>query len=164
MHMSVGNSLRAQLLEYEPRTLEEARRYMDKALVTAMHAIRINVSEATGNSLGGLAFHWDMLLNIPLQFNMEDLNNRRQLQVDRNTAQMNTKCYGFDYKVGERVMKKRHEHNKLDPYWDGPFEITQVHVNGNVPIEIQPGVVERLNIRRLKPYKEPTPNVLEAWE
>ena len=137
---------------------------MDKALATAMHAIRINVSEATGNSPRGLAFHRDMLLNVPLQFNMEDLNNRRQLQVDRNTAQMNTKRYGFDYKVGERIMKKRHEHNKLDLYWDGPFEITQVHMNGNVTIEIRPGIVERLKIRRLKPYREPTPHVLEARE
>ena len=41
--------------------------YMDSALSTAFHAVRINVSETRGNSPGALAFHRDMHHNVPLQ-------------------------------------------------------------------------------------------------
>ena len=41
------------------------------------------------------------------------------------------------------------------PRFDGPFEIVRVHINGNAStIRISPSVTERLNIRRLKPYRE----------
>ena len=125
-----------------------------------MHAIRINVSEATGNSPGAIAFHRDMLLNTPINVDIAEINKRRQLKVDRDTARMNTKRYAYDYKVGGKVMKKKHEYTKLEHRWSGPFEITQVHVNGNVTIRLQNGVTKRLNIRRLKPYNEPTESVL----
>ena len=53
-------------------------------------------------------------------------------------------------------MKKKHEYTKLGERWDGPFEINKVHVNGNVTVNLREGVTERLNIRRIKPYKPPT--------
>ncbi len=31
-----------------------------------------------------------------------------------------------------------------------------MHVNGNVTVQLRTGVTERLNIRRVKPYHEPT--------
>ena len=36
----------------------------------------------------------------------------------------------------------------------GPFVIVSVHVNGTVVIQRQPNVEERINIRRLKPFRE----------
>ena len=53
-------------------------------------------------------------------------------------------------------MKKKHEWTKLGERWDGPFEIKKVNGNGNVTIDLRHGVTERLNIRRIKPYKPPT--------
>jgi hypothetical protein len=35
----------------------------------------------------------------------------------------------------------------------GPFNITRVHANGTVTIALAPGVIERVNIRRIKPYR-----------
>ncbi len=35
------------------------------------------------------------------------------------------------------------------------YVIKQVHVNGNVTVQLRTGVTERLNIRRVKPYHEP---------
>ena len=42
--------------------------------------------------------------------------------------------------------------------------IERVHVNGNVTIALKPGVLERINIRRVKPYFEPEldQNITEA--
>lgn len=70
--------------------------------------------------------------------------------------QTNTKRSSYNYKVGQQVLKKRHEWSKLGERWDGLFEIKQVHVNGNVTIELREGVTERINTRRMKPYHTPT--------
>ena len=61
-------------------------------------------------------------------------------------------------------MKKVHDPRKLEQRWDGPYPIERVHVNGNLTIALKPGVLERINISRIKPYLEPTlaPNVTEA--
>jgi hypothetical protein len=31
-----------------------------------------------------------------------------------------------------------------------------VHTNGNVTIELRPGITERINIRRISPYRTPS--------
>ena len=39
-----------------------------------------------------------------------------------------------------------------DP-WDGPYEITEVSDNGTVTLRMG-AVMERFNIRKIKPYRE----------
>ena len=39
---------------------------IDSALATSSHAVRTNISQVTGYSPGALAFHRDMLLDVPL--------------------------------------------------------------------------------------------------
>ena len=63
--------------------------------------------------------------------------------------------------MGEQVLKERHKWSKLGERWDGPYNITKVHVNGNVTIKLREGVSERLNIRRVKPYHEPTVRAMD---
>ena len=41
---------------------------------------------------------------------------------------------------------------------NGPYNITRVHCNSNVTIQLIPGVTERLNILRVKSYH--TPNIV----
>ena len=60
----------------------------------------------------------------------------------------------FDYRVGQKIMPRKDGtlHKAADRY-KGPYVITQVHTNGT--IQIQHGTwSERLNIRRVTPYKE----------
>jgi hypothetical protein len=38
----------------------------------------------------------------------------------------------------------------------GPFNVLQTNVNGTLTIGLRPGISERLNIRRVITYKEPT--------
>jgi hypothetical protein len=113
LHLSMGNSLRAQLQDnITPRTLAEAKSMMDMAMAHALYAVR------------------------------------------------NSKRYDYDYKVGQQVLKRIFDFTKLDPRWEGPYVINQVHVNGNVTIQLTPHVRERVNIRKIKPYKPPTNSVL----
>ena len=161
LHLTMGNSLRAQLRDnITPRTLEEAKSMMDLAMAHALYAIRTNVSEATGFAPGSLAFHRDMLLNQPLTFNFSEVNARRQRRVDKDIERINSKRYDYDYKIGGQVMKRVVDPTKLDERWEGPYSILHVHVNGTITIALTQHIRERLNIRRIKPYKPPTISVL----
>ena len=156
MHLQIGNHIRTKIHSEPPRTLAEAEALVDAELAAASHAVRTNISQVTGYSPGALAFHRDMFLNVPLVVDLLKVRERRQLSVDANLERVNAKRSSYDYRVGDTVLKKRHEWSKLGERWDGPFTISRVHVNGNVTISLRDGVTERLNIRRVKPYHTPT--------
>ena len=162
MHLTIGNVLRALTRERNPKTLQAAKDMMDSAIATAMHAVRTNVSESTQNSPGALAFRRDMLHNIPVSVDLPEIQQRRQAKVDADLLRINSKRYSHDYSIGEQVLKRIHDPIKLEDRWEGPFLITCVHSNGNVTMKLRPGISERINIRRIKPYREPAPSVLTA--
>ena len=56
-------------------------------------------------------------------------------------------------KVGDEVLKIIPDPNKLDPRAEGPYTVITVHVNGTLTIRLTPQVHERINIRRVKPYR-----------
>ena len=155
MHQTVNNVLRMLVHENQPRTLKHAQTLIDRALSTCSHAVRSNVSQVTGYSPGALAFHRDMFLDVPLVADLLAIRDRRQLAVDANLRRVNSKRTSYDYQPGQTVLKKRHEWTKLGDRWDGPFKIEKVHVNGNVTIALRGGVTQRINIRRVKPYRAP---------
>ena len=126
---------------------------VDGALATASHAIRANVSSVSGYSPGTLAFHRDMLLDVPIVVDLVRLRDKRQLSVDENLRRINSKRISYDYQPGQKILKKKHEWTKLGERWDGPFVVEKTHVNGNVTVKLTEGVTERLNIRRTKPYR-----------
>ena len=97
-----------------------------------------------------------MLLDVPIVADLMAIRERRQLSVDENLRRVNAKCSSYDYQPGQQVLKKRHEYTKMGERWDGPFPIRRVHVNGNVTIALRAGVTERINIRRVKPYRPST--------
>ena len=105
-----------------------------------------------------------MIYNEPVNFDMESINHRRQRRVDKDNKRINSKRYSYDYIVGGRVMKRVFGPAKLEHRWSGPYEIIQVHVNGNITIQVNPHLRERLNIRRVKPYKQPTPSALQQQQ
>jgi len=66
----------------------------------------------------------------------------------------NQKRRHYDYIPQQKVLKKTWNSRKLGMRTTGPYTTLQTHVNGTVTIELQPGISERLNIRRIIPYKE----------
>ena len=151
MHQTVGNVLRT-LLHGENVTAATAAAIVDNALATAMHATRAANSRAlSGHSPGELAFHRHMFLDIPLQADLDALQQRRQVLVDRNLAKANQRRIRHDYQPGQRVFVKAINPGKLQLRSQGPFVIQQVHTNGTITIRKTPHVTERLNIRRVFP-------------
>ena len=164
LHLTMGNSIRAQLADANPRTLTEAEDLMSKILQDTLYSVRANHSEATGYAPGALAFQRDMISNRPLTFDMDAINSRRQRRVDQDNKRMNSKRYSYDYQVGGQVMRKIFDPAKLEHKWEGPYTITQVHINGNLTIQVSEHMQQRLNIRRVKPYRQPTPSTLQQQQ
>ena len=156
MHQTVGNVLRVLLYSNPPKNVTQAKDIMDDALATAMHAMRTVVATSLGSTPGALAFGRDMLLNVPLVADWKAITHAREQKVNENLRRVNAKRRSYDYEQGQKVLKLVHKPTKLGRRTFGPFTIKRVHVNGNLTMELRPGLRERINVRRVIPYHEPT--------
>ena len=64
----------------------------------------------------------------------------------------NNRRRNFDYQAGEYVLELKRDPTKLGIRTTGPYRIEQVHTNGTLTIRRGPGLIDRINIRRLRPY------------
>ena len=101
-----------------------------------------------------MAFHRDMILNIPLIVDFELLRQRRQALIDKSLLRANAKRIDHDYQPGDQALKLATDTKKLDQRSLGPFPIERVHTNGTVVLRLNEHVTERINIRRIKPYRD----------
>ena len=129
---------------------------MDDALATAVHAMRTTVATSLGSTPGALAFSRDMFLNVPLIADWQAITRTREQGVEENLRRANAKRRSWDYARDQQVLKLVHKPTKLGVRTTGPFTITRVHVNGNITMRLRPGVLERINVRRVIPYHTPT--------
>jgi hypothetical protein len=154
MYQTVSNVLRTLLHGEPPQNIGTAKEFVDEALSIAMHAMRVGIHTTLGSSPGNLVFNRDMFLNIPLIADWHAITQKREHLINENLIRENQKRRRYDYLPGQRILKKRWRPRKLDERMIGPYRVLQTHVNGTVTIELRPGVSERLNIRRIIPYKE----------
>ena len=119
-----------------------------------MFAQRAAYSSAIQTTPGGLAFGHDMILAVPLIADLQMIRAHRQEQlIDKRLITANRKRFSYDYRVGEQVLKLKYKPAKLEPrVLSGPHTIEQVHANGSLTIRLSPQVVERISLRRVKPY------------
>ena len=153
MHQTVENVLRILVHANPPRNMSSAKDIVDYALATAMHAMQTTVATTLGSTPGALAFSRDMFLNVPLIADWQVIARNREQHVNENLILANRKRRAYDYAVGQQVLKKVHDPTKLGVRTEGPYPIERVHVNGNLTILLPPGVTERINIRRVQPYR-----------
>jgi hypothetical protein len=157
MHQTMGNVLRTLLHVNPPNDEDDVNQLIDSALQTVAYTARAAVHSTMKMSPGSLVFHQDMILDIPLQADLYALQEHRQLLVNKNLINANRKRISHDYEVGEKVLKLTHStelKNKLDARATGPYRIERIHKNCTVTLCTGTYHTERINIRRIKPYKE----------
>ena len=138
---------------HPPQNLEEANLLVDTALQTAAYSARTAIHTTLKISPGALAFHRDMLLNIPVFADLQLLRDNRQALIDKQLMLANRSRISHDYQPGEQVLILTYKPDKLEPRASGPFTIESVHTNGTVTIRRNPHIVERINIRRIRPFR-----------
>ena len=92
-------------------------------------------------------------MNIPLVADWQAIAARREQLVNDNLPRANKKRRQYDYASGQKVLKMVHDPTKLGVRTSGPYTIERVHVNGTITIQLRPGISERINIRRVIPYR-----------
>ena len=147
MDQTVGNVLETLLHSSRQTNMDNARDIVDNALATSMHAMRCNVTTALGSSPGALAYARDMFLNVPLVADWTTIANRRQQLIQENLRKQNLKRVSYDYKVGDEILKT------IGARTLGPYKIVQVHTNGNVTVELNAHLNERLHIQNITPFR-----------
>jgi transposase InsO family protein len=154
MHLVIGNILRTRFNNHMAPAFTTAAQVVDNALAACCHAMRCAASKSLSNNTPGeVVFGRDMLLDLPVIVDLLLIRDKRQLLINDNLRRTNSKRREFDYHVNQEVLLKASSSKKLDIKAEGPFRITQVYTNGTVEIQLTPTVRERLNVRRLIPFR-----------
>ena len=126
---------------------------VDSVLNACQQALQTVIHCTLNISPGALVFGRDMLLPIPILADFQLIRQRRQAQINQNLLRENRRRIFRDYQVGEQVLLKVYDPATLQERAEGPYQIAQVHVNGTLTIDRGNQVFDRINIRRLKPYR-----------
>ena len=153
MHKTVADHIRTLFRAHPPDNMTQVNDIVDTALASASFALRASVNRAMQVSPSAVVFRRDMILNIPVIADLELLRNRRQLLIDERLRHANLQRHSFDYQPGQQVLLRLPDVTKLGRRTNGPFNIDRVHTNGTVTIRLRPHVTERVNIRRVFPYR-----------
>ena len=140
-------------LEAPANNIQRGEQMVDNALSTAMHVTRCAVSRSLGVSPGALVFQRDMILDIPIIADLVDIQERRQIRIDENLRRQNQRRREYHYTIGQEVLIKAINPSKMQPRAHGPYLITATNTNGTVDVQLSPHVTQRINIRRIIPYK-----------
>ncbi len=134
--------------------MTKAKDFIDEALSIATHAMQTGIHTTLGSSPGNLVFNRDMFLNVLLIADWHAITQKCAHLINENLMCENRKQKCYNYVPNQKVLKKRHKICKLGQKTSGPYKILQTHVNGTLTVELKSGISERLNIRRVIPYKE----------
>ena len=153
IHHTMGDMIRVTVNEQgNPANLPDAIDLVDNIIARIQRALRTTIHRTLQISPGAFVFHRDMMLNIPLVVNLQAIQNRRQATIDTNAERENRRRIFRDYSPQDRVLLLTTRDRKSDPRAIGPFNVTQVHVNGTLTIQRLPNIFQRVNIRQVKPY------------
>ena len=153
LHQSVQNMIDAYLPLDQPQNEIQLTQLIENVLATVTYATRASVSRALNTSPGNLVFNRDMFIDVPLISNLAAIRDRRQQLIDENLIRENKKRREFRYQAGQEVLLKSVDPRKMDPKAHGPYTIQQVYPNGTIDVARNPHVSERINIRRVIPFR-----------
>ncbi len=110
-------------------------------------------------SPGAAIFGQDMLFDIPFIADWQKIGEHRQKLRDLNNAHEHEGIIDYDNKVGQKVllMKEGILRNTQSRWHKEPRLITSVHTNGANTVQCG-NKIERMNIRRVKPFEEDLDN------
>jgi RNase H-like domain found in reverse transcriptase/Integrase zinc binding domain/Reverse transcriptase (RNA-dependent DNA polymerase) len=151
IHQTIGNII---------RTFEVQDNYLDEddpwegILAATMFAVRATYHTTLQATPAQLVFGRDAILNIRFEANWNYIKEQKQKLIHKNNKAENAKRIPHKYKVGDKVLFREIETAKYgNNPWTGPYIIRQVRTNGSVLLQ-KGAVIEPINIRLIKPYKE----------
>lgn len=151
IHQTLGNILRTFELHKSEANIGDP---WDGVLAAAMFALRATYHTTLKATPSQLVFGRDAITNIMFEANWEEIKAQKQKRIKENNAKENSKRIEHKYNIGDQVLYQKLSKSKYGQNpWEGPYQVHKVYDNGTVLI--QKGIVlERVNIRLLKPYNK----------
>ena len=153
MHQTVANVLRIIMRTTTISAYAQAEQIMDNALATVMHVTRCSVNHQMKTTPGALTYRRDMFIDVPLIADLVAIRNNRQQLINNNLIRHNRKRYDYHYRLGDRIMVRVYDPDKMQEKLHGPYRIVEIRTNGTVRIQRASNVLETFNIRKIVPYK-----------
>ena len=159
-HQVIGNLLRSTRLMSKGLSTLDAQQELLAPVTWAINSTYHTTLQATP---GQLAFQRDMIMPTTYLANWAAIQHRRQDKSIDSTTKENSSRIRHEYRLNDRVLIRRGVEN---PYLrtlarptEGPYkiiDIEQLPINGTVLIQCTANTTERVNIRRLVPFFEPS--------
>ncbi len=152
IHAVLGNMLRTFELDMAESVKAS---HIDIFLSDAAWAVHSTYHTVLKASPGAAIFGRDTLFDIPFIADWHKIGEHRQQLIDLNNAHENEGRIDYDYKVGQKeLVRKEGILRKSESIWHKkPWLITSVHTNGTITVQ-RGNKLERMNIRRVKPFIE----------
>jgi hypothetical protein len=96
-------------------SVSDAQQLVNTALANAMYATRASFHSGIKTTPGAMAFHRDMIMNIPFIADLNLIREHCQQLIDQRLIVSNRKCISYDYQPNQEVLTLVYEPNKLDP-------------------------------------------------
>jgi Reverse transcriptase (RNA-dependent DNA polymerase)./Integrase core domain. len=153
MHLTIENMIRTSIHE-RPNEINQQHisQIIDDALASCMFALRAATHQTLKTTPSIIAFGRDMIFNIPQNINIQDIRNKRQLQININNERENKKRTNYQYEVGQHILIKIDDPTKLQARFQGPYQILQINNNGTIIIRKNDNTTQTINIRRIRPF------------
>ena len=159
-HQVIGNLLRSTRLMSQALSTLDAQQELLAPVTWAINSTYHTTLQATP---GQLAFQRDMIMPTTYLANWAAIQHRCQDKSIDSTTKENSSRIRHEYRLNDRVLICRGVEN---PYLctlvrptEGPYkiiDIKQLPINGTVLIQCTANTTERVNIRRLVPFFEPS--------
>ena len=153
LHQTVANVLRTTISQNPPQNINQATVTIDYISSTTMDVTQCATSHALGISPGALVFRRDMFWYLPIKADLLQIQRKRQIMIDENLSRLNQKRRDFNYSIGQEALVKATNPSKLEPQAHEPYRIEHVYTNGTIDILRRENVIERINIRRVIPFR-----------
>ena len=150
IHQVISNMIKTFELENIPLDPKDP---WSGILAATAYAVRSTYHTTLQATPGQLVYGRDMIFNIKHVANWQAIKERKQKLINKNNERENKKRIKHTYQVDEKVLLIRHDARKYERPYDGPYRVKKVNTNGTLLIE-RGKILETVNIRRLKPFKE----------
>ena len=149
VHQTLGNIIRT--FEAHSADIDEDDPWSG-ILSAASFAIRATYHTTLRATPTQLVFGRDAMLNIQHKADWNYIKNRKQMLIDKNNEQENSKRMEYKYKINDEILIKQDWNAKYstNPY-KGPFKITEVFNNGTIRYQ-KGATTDIINIRNIQPY------------
>ena len=126
----------------------------EKYLPAAVFSIRCSYHQTQGHSPAQLVFDRDMFMSVDTEIDCEKIRQPKQLNIQQSNILENCKRIVHIYGKGDMITLKNPGAilHTLALSRQGPYKVLKHHANGSIKIEMEPNVVDRVNIRRCYPY------------